>query len=66
LTADLFTLGYKNQISVDFSQVVINAMQIKYSELKTQWSVMDVRKLDLASGTIDIAIDKSTLDAFMQ
>lgn len=35
-----------NQISVDFSQVVINAMMIKYTDLKTQWPVMDVLKLD--------------------
>jgi hypothetical protein len=65
LTADLHALGYTNQISVDFSQVVVNAMMIKYSSLNTQWSVMDVRKLELPSASIDIAVDKGTLDAFI-
>jgi EEF1A lysine methyltransferase 4 len=65
LTADLHALGYSNRISVDFSQVVINAMIIKYAELNTQWNVMDVRKLNLSTATIDIAIDKGTLDMFI-
>lgn len=50
---------------MDFSQVVINAMMIKYTSLNTQWSVMDVRQLELPTSSIDIAIDKGTLDAFI-
>ena len=45
--------------------MVINAMRINYTDLKTRWSVMDVRKLESATTTIDIAIDKGTLDAFI-
>ncbi|KAK0120044.1 hypothetical protein ONS95_011458 [Cadophora gregata] len=65
LTSDLYSEGYKNQISVDFSQVVINAMMMKYAALGTTWSVMDVRKLEFQDASIDVAIDKGTLDAFL-
>jgi hypothetical protein len=46
MTADLYNLGYTNQTSVDFSPVVIEAMEAKYSELNTQWRVMDIRQLE--------------------
>jgi hypothetical protein len=65
LTADLHTLGYTNQTSVDFSQVVIDAMKSKYSDLETRWYVMDVRKLQMPNESVDIAIDKGTLDAMI-
>jgi hypothetical protein len=45
--------------------VVINAMMLKYASLKTSWQVMDVRDLKLEDGSIDVAIDKGTLDAFL-
>jgi len=65
LTADLHTLGYSNQTSVDFSQVVIDAMKSKYASLNTRWILMDVRELDFPDASVDIAIDKGTLDAFI-
>jgi hypothetical protein len=65
LTADLYALGYTNQTSIDFSQVVIDAMKSKYSDLKTRWDVMDVRELELPDGSVDVAIDKGTLDAMI-
>ena len=65
VTADLHALGYRNQISVDFSKIVIEAMKTKYASLESDWRVMDVRKLELEGGTVDIAIDKGTLDAFI-
>lgn len=40
-------------------------MAIKYAELQTSWRVMDVRNLELGTATVDIAIDKGTLDAFI-
>jgi EEF1A lysine methyltransferase 4 len=65
LTADLHALGYRNQTSIDFSQVVIDAMKTKYSSLHTRWSVMDVRNLHLPDRSVDVAIDKGTLDAMI-
>ena len=66
LTADLHALGYTtNQTSIDFSQVVVDAMRTKYSELNTRWDVMDVRDLQIPDGSVDVAIDKGTLDAML-
>jgi hypothetical protein len=65
MTADLYNLGYTNQTSVDFSPVVIEAMDAKYSELNTQWRVMDIRQLEIPDGSINVAIDKITMDAMI-
>ena len=40
-------------------------MKSKYADLQTQWSVMDVREMQLPDGSVDVAIDKGTLDAFL-
>lgn len=40
-------------------------MQLKYSSLETRWRVMDVRQLELPDGSVDVAIDKGTLDAMI-
>ena len=57
MTADLASLQYTNQLSVDFSDVVIQQMQGKHPEL--EWRVADVRNLEVCDdASIDIAIDK--------
>ncbi|KAI9704299.1 MAG: hypothetical protein M1836_007160 [Candelina mexicana] len=63
LTADLFNLHYTNQLSVDFSDVVITQMKAQHPHL--EWRVEDVRKLELEDSSFDIAIDKGTLDAML-
>lgn len=40
-------------------------MKSKYADLETQWKVMDVRELELPDGSVDVAIDKGTLDAMI-
>jgi hypothetical protein len=40
-------------------------MESKYAHLETTWRVMDVRRLELAKGSVDVAIDKGTLDAMI-
>jgi EEF1A lysine methyltransferase 4 len=65
LTADLHRRGYTNQTSVDFSQVVIDAMKSKYAQLDTRWILMDVRELDLPDASVDLAVDKCTIDGFI-
>lgn len=65
LTADLYNLGYTNQTSVDFSPVVIEAMEAKYLALNTEWRVMDIRQLELPDRSVNVAIDKGTMDAMI-
>lgn len=65
MTADLHDIGYSKQSNVDFSTVVIEAMRIKYAGLNTTWQVMDVRNLSFSDASVDTAIDKGTLDAFL-
>lgn len=65
MTADLDAHGYDNQTSVDFADVVIGAMKEKYAGVKTVWRVMDVRDLQLDDASVDFAIDKMTLDSFI-
>jgi len=64
LTADLFSLKYTNQLSVDFSEVVIEQMQTKRPDL--EWRVDDVRNLKLEDCSFDIAIDKASFQIFLQ
>lgn len=63
LTQDVQSLGYTNQISIDFSQIVIEQMRAKH--LGLHWQVMDVRDMGFESASFDIAIDKTTLDAML-
>ncbi|KAI9773508.1 MAG: hypothetical protein M1835_006148 [Candelina submexicana] len=64
LTADLFlNLHYTNQLSVDFSDVVIGRMKARHPHL--EWRVEDVRELELEDSSFDVAIDKGTLDAML-
>jgi hypothetical protein len=37
-------------------------MTDKYESLNLDWQVMDVRTLHFSNATLDVAIDKSTLD----
>ncbi|KIW01581.1 hypothetical protein, variant [Verruconis gallopava] len=63
LSKDLHDLGYENQISIDFSSVVIEQMRKLHPDM--EWDVMDVRKMTFDNHSIDIAIDKATLDAML-
>jgi ubiquinone/menaquinone biosynthesis C-methylase UbiE len=65
LTADLYSLGYHNQVSIDFSRVAIEAMKTKHQALNLDWKVMDVRKLEMPDASFDVATDKGTLDAML-
>jgi hypothetical protein len=41
---------------------IANSEIIRYSSLNTRWIVMDVRNLQLPDASVDVAIDKGTLD----
>lgn len=40
-------------------------MKEKYASLNTTWRVMDIRKMEIEDKTVDVAIDKATLDAMI-
>ena len=59
--------GYQQQICFDFSTVVVELMAERHSNVVgIEWKHMDVRNLvDVASDTIEVAFNKSTLDAMI-
>ncbi|KAJ2899421.1 hypothetical protein IWW38_000995 [Coemansia aciculifera] len=67
LSGDMYDDGYHNIVNVDYSDVVIDQMRRRSQQHqpKMSWEVMDVRALSLDDGSIDVAIDKGTLDALM-
>lgn len=64
---DLAKMGYKNQICVDFSTVVVQAMSVKHQGVEgITWKQADVRCMDqIPSDSVDVAFDKGTLDAMI-
>ena len=58
MPANLFNLDYTEQVSVDFSEIVVKQMQVKHPNL--EWRVEDVRRLKLEDSSFDIAIDKAS------
>ncbi|KAI8321272.1 S-adenosyl-L-methionine-dependent methyltransferase [Martensiomyces pterosporus] len=66
LSGDMYDDGYENIVNVDYSDIVVGQMRQRTShQPRMTWEVMDVRQLELESGSIDVAIDKGTLDALM-
>ncbi|CAK7233981.1 hypothetical protein SCUCBS95973_008781 [Sporothrix curviconia] len=61
------TMGYTDQLCVDFSATVIGLMQKRYAGRTMQWRALDVRDMADAVGpqTVDVAFDKGTLDAMI-
>ena len=65
---DLYDDGFKNQVNVDISSVVISLMKERNAVLRPeiQWITMDITDMrDFETGSFDIAIDKSTMDALV-
>ena len=60
---DLLELGFTEQVSVDFSEVVIKQMESRCPKLR--WRVEDVRDLKSTDSSFDITIDKGTMDAMI-
>ncbi|PVH90720.1 S-adenosyl-L-methionine-dependent methyltransferase [Periconia macrospinosa] len=67
LPIDLHSIGYKNQVCVDFSSVVINDMAARFAGNDgIEWKVLDVRHMeDIKDGDFEVAIDKGTLDSMI-
>lgn len=60
-------MGYKDQICVDFSTVVVQSMSLKHENVGgITWKHADVRCMDqIPCESVDVAFDKGTLDAMI-
>jgi hypothetical protein len=59
--------GYTNQLCVDFSAVVVEAMKARHVDKpQVEWQVGDVRDMKaIDAKSVDVAFDKGTLDAMI-
>lgn len=64
---DLSALGYKDQLCVDFSSVLVDLMTGRTdADCGVKWKWGDVRDMkDIPSSSVDVAFDKGTLDAMI-
>ncbi|UKZ78467.1 hypothetical protein TrVFT333_006207 [Trichoderma virens FT-333] len=67
IPAELAVRGYKHQLCVDFSRVVVEFMAERHSKIEgIEWKHMDVRDMaDIPDKSIDVAFDKGTLDVMI-
>ena len=62
---DLARCGFRNQLCVDFSPVVVRLMEGR-NESGVEWLQADVRDMNsIGDRSIDVAFDKGTLDAMI-
>jgi len=66
LSRDLYDDGYKRVDNIDYSDVVIEKMK-RVNEEKTEmtWVVGDIRDLPFENESVDVCIDKGTMDALL-
>ncbi|KAK6208651.1 hypothetical protein QIS74_12169 [Colletotrichum tabaci] len=68
IPADLAARGYKNQLCLDFSTVVVELMTARHAAVGgIEWRHADVRDMPDAAptGSVDVAFDKGTMDAMI-
>lgn len=67
IPAELAFRGYRRQLCVDFSTVVVELMTERHSNVEgIEWKHMDVRNMvGVPDKSIDVAFDKGTLDAMI-
>ncbi|GAB7360666.1 hypothetical protein MBLNU230_g0545t1 [Neophaeotheca triangularis] len=65
LPLSLLQLGYKSQTALDFSPIVTTKMSQLHPSPHLTWLTADIRATNLPSGSVDIAVDKATLDAML-
>jgi hypothetical protein len=66
IPAELASRGYRRQLCIDFSTVVVELMTERHSKIEgIEWKNMDVRNMDIPDKSIDVAFDKGTLDAMI-
>jgi len=63
---NMYDDGYHNIYNIDISKNVINIMKKRNEKRpKMSFEVMDVRDLKYENNSIDLAVDKSTIDALL-
>eukprot|EP00903_Cladosiphon_okamuranus_P015033 g13909.t1 len=67
LSADMYDDGYRNLVSTDFSEVVIEKMRAKHQAARPElrWEKMDMLALDAEDAGFDAVVDKAAMDALM-
>ncbi|KAK2037969.1 hypothetical protein LZ31DRAFT_508809 [Colletotrichum somersetense] len=71
IPADLAERGYRNQLCLDFSTVVVDLMAARHAAVAgggaIEWRWADVRDMPDAAptGSVDFAFDKGTMDAMI-
>ncbi|KAF4991635.1 hypothetical protein FDECE_13983 [Fusarium decemcellulare] len=65
--AELAARGYRQQLCVDFSPVVVDLMTKRHENIEgIEWQQVDVRDMpSVHDKSIDVAFDKGTLDAMI-
>ena len=54
---------FRDITNIDISEVVIDQMKEKHSDLPMRWEVMDATNMTFPDETFDLVIDKGTFDA---
>lgn len=66
LSYELFLGGFPDVTSVDYSSVVVAAMQTRYAHVpRLRWKTMDARALGFPDGSFEVVLEKGTLDALL-
>mmetsp|Transcript_60325 Transcript_60325/g.143710 ORF Transcript_60325/g.143710 Transcript_60325/m.143710 type:complete len:340 (+) Transcript_60325:139-1158(+) len=69
LSSEMYSAGYQCMINVDIVPSVVSHMRAKcLSEQPAkpmEWAAMDATRMAVRSGSVDLAIDKGTLDALL-
>ncbi|KAK0648098.1 S-adenosyl-L-methionine-dependent methyltransferase [Cercophora newfieldiana] len=66
IPVELAARGYKYQLCVDFSSIVVKLMKERHAGYGIEWRWMDVRDMKtLEDASVDVAFDKGTLDAMI-
>ncbi|KAK4048555.1 hypothetical protein OIV83_004723 [Microbotryomycetes sp. JL201] len=66
LSQDMYADGYKHIENIDYSPIVIDKMKHQHADKpEMSWIVGDVRRLPFEDQSMDVCIDKGTMDAMM-
>jgi len=67
LALHLYNDGYRNIVNMDYSSVVISAMQRRHKALQgVEWVVVDAMDMsEFLPASFDVVLEKGTLDALL-